>query len=284
MKRVTYSVPDIDCEACARAIQAGMKDVEGIRQIEVNVGEKRVVVEFDADQITAEAVRDQLEGTGFLPGEKLQEEQISEERPIDAPPEAEAPKEQARPVWYWLLGLGVLILALAGYVGYVLYPRFGLPAVEGASLLLLATGAGIASFFSPCSFPLLLTLLARETGAQGRTLPARRPVRSAFRFASALSIGAAVFLLLSGLVIALGGEALFAGVTFTSAAGRVIRTLVGILLILLGLMQAGVLPFSLHAVEHISRPLMRSQARLRRSRPLLGFVLFGFGYLLAGFG
>jgi copper chaperone CopZ/cytochrome c biogenesis protein CcdA len=284
MKQVTYSVPNIDCERCARAIQGELKDVGGIWKVAVNVGEKRVTVEFYADRITAEAVRDQLAEAGFPPGEKLQEEQVSGQRSAEAPSEAEAPREQARPVWYWLLGLGVLILALAGYVGYVLYPRFGLPAVEGASLLLLATGAGIASFFSPCSFPLLLTLLARETGVQGRTLPARRPVRRAFTFASALSLGAAIFLLLSGLVIALGGEALFAGVTFTSAAGRVIRSLVGILLILLGLMQAGVLPFSLHAVEHVSRPLMRSQARLRRSRPLLSFVLFGFAYLLAGFG
>lgn len=188
------------------------------------------------------------------------------------------------PYLYWLLGLGVLILALVGYTGYVLYPRFGLPAVEGASLLVLATGAGVAAFFSPCSFPLLVTLLARETGGDGQAVQRRRPVGSAFFFASALSLGAAAFLLASGLVIALGGEALFAGVTFTSAAGRVIRAAVGILLILLGRMQAGALPLSLHAVEHVSRPLMRSQAHLRHKNPILGFVLFGFGYLLAGFG
>jgi cytochrome c biogenesis protein CcdA/copper chaperone CopZ len=283
MKQVTYAVPNIDCESCARAIQGGLKDVAGIRQVEVNVGEKRVAVEYDPGQITSEAVRDQLEESGFPPGEKLQEEEISEQR-AEAPPEAEAPREVARPVWYWLLGLGVLMLALAGYAGYVLYPRFGLPAVEGASLLLLATGAGIASFFSPCSFPLLVTLLAREIGAQDPSREARRPMRSVLTFATALSLGAAVFLLLSGLVIALGGQALFAGVTFTSPAGRIIRTVVGVLLIVLGLMQAGVLPFSLHAMEHVSRPLMRSQARARRTRPVLGFGLFGFGYLLAGFG
>jgi hypothetical protein len=53
--------------------------------------------------------------------------------------------------------------AVAGYVGYVLYPRFDLPAATGASLLALAAAAGIASFFSPCSFPLAVTLLARDT-------------------------------------------------------------------------------------------------------------------------
>lgn len=202
----------------------------------------------------------------------------------EAPRNVMAPREKAHPFWYWLLGLGVLILAMAGYVGYLLYPRFGLPAVEGVSLLLLATGAGIASFFSPCSFPLLVTLLSRATGYEDRTMKARSSLRSALTFALALSLGAAVFLILGGLVIALGGKALFAGVTFTSTTGRIIRSIVGILLIGLGLIQIGVLPFSLHAVGRISRPLMQSQARIRRKNPLLSFALFGFGYLLAGFG
>lgn len=54
---------------------------------------------------------------------------------------------------YLALGLGALALALAGYLGYVFYPRFALPAGAGAGLLLLAAGAGVASFFSPCSSP-----------------------------------------------------------------------------------------------------------------------------------
>ncbi|HBY97247.1 MAG: hypothetical protein M5U01_28940 [Ardenticatenaceae bacterium] len=67
-------------------------------------------------------------------------------------------------------------------------------------------------------------------------------------------------------------------------AGRILRTVVGLLLIILGLIQVGALPFSLHAVEHLARPLMQSQARYRRQRPVAGFAILGFGYLLAGFG
>jgi cytochrome c biogenesis protein CcdA len=194
--------------------------------------------------------------------------------------------KEYQPLWFWILSLGVVILATAGYLGYVLYPRFGLPAVEGASLLLLAAGAGIASFFSPCSFPLLVTLLARQPGiARGKgSSKDKAPSGNPFSFAAALSIGTSLFLILGGLVISLGGEALFAGVVFDSPAGRIIRTVVGAALIFLGFMQLGVLPFSLHAVEHFSRPLMRTQARYKRERPFFGFVLFGFGYLLAGFG
>jgi cytochrome c biogenesis protein CcdA len=91
-------------------------------------------------------------------------------------------------------------------------------------------------------------------------------------------------MLLAGVVIGLGGEALFAGVTFTSAAGIAIRAIVGVLLILLGLVQVGRLPLSMHAVEDAIRPISRRSAQLRRQRPVAGFTMFGFSYVLAGFG
>jgi cytochrome c-type biogenesis protein len=185
---------------------------------------------------------------------------------------------------YWLLPIAVSILALLGYVGYLLYPRFGLPAVEGVSMLLLSATAGMASFFSPCSFPLLVTLLARHTRTEEGDTKSASIIRNTFSFAIALSLGTALFLLLSGLIISIAGEALFAGIVFDSPAGRIIRGIVGILLITFGLMQLGILPISFHMVEKISIPMLRSGDRLRSTNPFLGFVLFGFGYLLAGFG
>lgn len=184
----------------------------------------------------------------------------------------------ARPgVWYAMLAIGVVLLALAGYSGYVLYPRFGLPAVSGLGLLVLAAAAGIASFLSPCSFPLLATLLAREAGVERRTV-------RALRFAAALSLGAAAFLLLAGAAVALGAGTLFAGVTFTSLAGKAIRTIIGVALIALGLIQLGVISISFHGVDRSVRPLMRAQANERRERPALGYAVLGFAYVLAGFG
>lgn len=186
-----------------------------------------------------------------------------------------------RPVGrYAVLVFAVVVVAVAGYAGYVVYPRFDLPAIQGAGLLGLAAAAGIASFFSPCSFPLLVGLLGRQAVAQTESGRSANPAV----FGGALALGAAVFMLLAGLVIALGGEALFAGVTFTSTAGITIRTIVGLLLIFLGLIQIGILPFSLHGVKRLGRPITRAQARLRRERPVAGFAVFGFGYVLAGFG
>ncbi len=186
--------------------------------------------------------------------------------------------------WYALLVLVVLILALAGYGGYVLYPRFGLPAVHGASLLFLAVAAGIGSFFSPCSFPLVVTLLARPSGLETQVNSAESSLNRALVFASALALGTSAFLLLTGSILALGGEALFAEVTFTSPQGRVIRFVVGLGLTFLGLIQSGKLPFSLDVVARLANPLMQAQARQRRQRPVVGFVILGFAYPLTGFG
>jgi cytochrome c biogenesis protein CcdA len=186
-----------------------------------------------------------------------------------------------RPGWagYAVLAAGVVLLGVAGYVGYVTYPRFNLPSVAGAGILLLGAAAGVASFFSPCSFPLLLTLLAREVrgGRRGR-------LQAVVIFAGAFSAGAVAFLALLGALIGVGGRGLVGSVTFTSPLGITVRIVVGALLVALGLIQAGVIPVSFHGVERVTRPLTEAQARLRRERPVAGFALFGFAYLIIGFG
>jgi len=183
---------------------------------------------------------------------------------------------------YVVLALSAVALGLAGYLGYVLYPRFHLPAGTGAGLLVLAAAAGVASFFSPCSFPLLVSMLARPLVSEDAT--AGRSLRRAAGFAAALSIGASAFLLLVGLAIALGAGAAVEQVTFTSTAGRAIRGTVGVLLVVLGLVQLERLHVNLRQLEPITHRFLRRQAVLRRRHPMLGFVVFGFGYLLAGFG
>lgn len=191
---------------------------------------------------------------------------------------------------YWFMAFAVAFFSITAYTGYVVYSRFDLPAVTGAGLLLLAAGAGIASFFSPCAFPLLVTLLSREVGAKGaergESDSSISTVR-ALRFASALSLGAAAFLVLTGIVLAVGGGTLFAQVTFTSTAGVATRIVVGVLLVVLGLVQAGVIGGgnAFRAIGGLARrPLARAQVELRQKNPTLRFVVYGFGYLLAGFG
>jgi len=175
-----------------------------------------------------------------------------------------------------------VVVSVGGYAGYVLFNRFDLPAVTGAGTLLLAAAAGFASFFSPCSFPLLATLLARHTGAQGR-LHHRLRRAAAFAAALALALGASVLVLAVGGLLAVGGRSLAGAVTFTSTAGRTIRIVVGGLLLLLGAAQADKLAISFRRFEPAIHGALKGQARLRRQHPIAGTALFGFGYLAAGF-
>ncbi len=185
-------------------------------------------------------------------------------------------------VRYWAWALAAVTLGLAGYSGYVLYPRFDLPAGAGAGLLVLAAAAGVASFFSPCSFPLLVTMLARPLAPGSET--DSRPVRRALGYATALSVGAAGFLTLTGGALALGAGSLVEDVTFTSTTGRALRVVAGTTLILFGFIQLNRIQVNLRRFEPALLGVLRHQAALRRRRPLAGFVLFGFVYLLAGFG
>lgn len=266
----TFRVDSIHCAGCESAIRQALGSLGGIADVRPDHRTNDVWVRFDESKMTPDAVAAALSNAGF---------QVQSSRPSEDEA-GEGADERGGLRQYAILVVAVAVVALAGYIGYILYPRFNLPAAQGAGLLALAATAGFASFFSPCSFPLLLSLLGRQAVAQANRGDAARPMM----IGGALAAGAGLFLLLSGVVIALGGEALFAGVTFTSPAGITIRRVVGFLLVVLGLIQTGVLPFSMHAVSNLARPLTRWQARLRRERPVAGFAVFGFAYVLAGFG
>lgn len=173
----------------------------------------------------------------------------------------------------WLTAAAFL-LSLVGYTGYVVYPRFTLTEAAHTGLMLLAVMAGVASLFSPCSFPLLLTLLARESSEHGRLL----------RSAGAFTVGAALFLLLTGVVLALGAGRWIAGVTFISVTGRLLRLAVGLVLIGFGLWQVRGKSLTFPWLNRALRPLWTKQAQLRRRQTMVSYGLYGFGYTLAGFG
>jgi hypothetical protein len=105
---------------------------------------------------------------------------------------------------YWGWALAAVALGAIGYVGYVLYPTFDLPARARAraGLLALAAVAGIASFFSPCTFPLLVSMLARPLGSRcARTAPA---IRAGAHLRHSTVHRCTAFLALTGAVLAAG--------------------------------------------------------------------------------
>lgn len=187
--------------------------------------------------------------------------------------------ERSSGIIYALMAASVLAIALLGFLAFVRYLELNLAQFAGSGLLVLAIVAGTASFFSPCSFPLLVTLLARETGSESDS---QKRAGKALRFATALAVGVTAFLILAGGLIAAGAGPVMRQVTFTSTPGRILRVAVGSLLVLLGTLQSRGIRFE--AADQIQRPLQRAAAKLRRESPSFGFALFGFGYVLAGFG
>lgn len=76
-------------------------------------------------------------------------------------------------IGYGVLFTLVLLLALSGFAVFQLYP--GLIGA-GTGLILLAAAAGTASLFSPCSFPLLVTLPPTGSGKRASPWPTSWPI------------------------------------------------------------------------------------------------------------
>lgn len=261
-------VGNIHCEGCAGQVRTALEALAGVEKVgAINVADGLVEVRVDDEVTSREALAKVLEESG-LPA-------AGRPHTADDRTDDEDGGRESATLRFGLLAGTALLLGLLGYIGYEVYPRFDMRAVDGVALLTLAAAAGIASFFSPCAFSLLLTIVGRQGGGFVRP----------FRFAAGVSLGATIFVLLLGAMIALGGRALVGSVVFTSAEGRTLRALVGLVLVALGLLQAGLLPNPLHAIDDVIRPRLRLQAEQRRKRPqLVGSTLFGFSYLLAGFG
>lgn len=177
-----------------------------------------------------------------------------------------------------LLVIATLVVGLAGYMGFRVFRSFDVGGATGIGLVVVAATVGIAAFFSPCSFPLLLTTLTRRvTGA-----PQHR-MRKGLRFASGASIGAVTFVAGFGLLLSLGGGAIAHLFSLDSPQGRILRIVVGLVLIVMGLVQLGVIDLRFSSMTRLAEPVDRKRAEIGDETRFSSHVLYGFGYLAAGF-
>lgn len=65
MTQRTYSVPDVSCAHCKKAIETRLGTMGGIDSVHVNVDEKTVDVAFDESSISEEAVKEALADEGY---------------------------------------------------------------------------------------------------------------------------------------------------------------------------------------------------------------------------
>jgi cytochrome c-type biogenesis protein len=139
-------------------------------------------------------------------------------------------------------------------------------AASGSLLLAIpvALVAGLVSFFSPCVIPLLPGYLSYATGLSGADLEHARRGR--------MLAGALLFVLgFSSVYVLLGWGAGSIG-TWLIEWRTQLETVLGVMLILLGLAFAGLVPFLQREVRVHSVPAVGLGAA-----PLLGF-LFGLGW------
>ncbi|WP_346356125.1 copper ion binding protein [Azotosporobacter soli] len=65
MERRVIQVEGMSCGHCKAAIEKAVRSMPGVVMVEVELARKEVVVEFDAEQVTLEAVKEMIDDTGF---------------------------------------------------------------------------------------------------------------------------------------------------------------------------------------------------------------------------
>jgi len=172
------------------------------------------------------------------------------------------------------------LVAIAGYGGFRLAARLDLGTEASAGLVALAVITGFAVFFSPCSFPLLVAMLARPNRAANATQQRRESLTAAI----AIGAGASLFLLAVGIIVGVTGEALVQSIGFSTTPGRILRGAVAAVIVAAGLTQLGVLHLPFSRVARFAQPIERHRVTLSGKHQHAAQVLYGSGFVIAGFG
>lgn len=67
MAKKIIHVQGMSCAACVRRVEAGIKDLEGVRDAAVNLATSKVAVEFDPGIVTEDAIKQKIEEIGYEP-------------------------------------------------------------------------------------------------------------------------------------------------------------------------------------------------------------------------
>jgi cytochrome c-type biogenesis protein len=195
---------------------------------------------------------------------------------------------KARPSLAWLqytLLLGVFLAVIIA--GYFVFRAFAAtPGQTEFNLYILAIMAGVASFFSPCAFPLLPSYFSFYHQADSDENGTSKGVRKTLRLGLAASFGVITFALVLGLMIALLGAGLAQGLSISgpepSQFVRIFRGGVGVVLLILGVGQLlgwNLKPVFADAFAYRTRP-----EREGKKKPAANLFLYGLGYNAAGMG
>ena len=176
------------------------------------------------------------------------------------------------------------IIVVVGYLGFRQFATTVMPQMETFNLLMLPVIAGVASFFSPCAFPLLPSYLSFYATTRGEG-DESSPSAHALGLGVAAATGVITFTLILGAVIGLLGAS--AGQTLSVSGpepSRFVlwfRGLVGVSLVALGLTQW----FNVNLKPKIVDKLAwHTRPNRERVGGISTLYLYGLGYTAAGMG
>ena len=185
---------------------------------------------------------------------------------------------------YAVLIIVFVIVIIAGYLGFRVFATT--PTLDAANLFLFAAVAGVASFFSPCAFPLLPSYFSFYQTAGKHTEGDRKGSGNALRFGLAAALGVITFALILGTIIAVLGTGVAQSLSISSPEAsqfvRIFRGVVGSILVTLGVVQLlgwNLKPTFVDAFAFYTRP-----RRVGERGPATNLYLYGLGYNAAGMG
>ena len=178
---------------------------------------------------------------------------------------------------FFVILIALIVLSIGGYFGFRTFAAETQNLFATYSIYIVAVIAGIATFFSPCSFGLLPGYLAFYS----RTAKKRK---STVYYGLLAALGLVTFNILLGLAIALAGsgfakEFSIAGGGTLSPVTLIIRTSIGLLLLLLGIAQ-------FFHLQIFPRFLLQAGQKIteKKRTPEASLYFYGFGYNLANIG
>lgn len=174
----------------------------------------------------------------------------------------------------------IALIILAGYYAFILFMTKVVPTLASFGIILVAIIAGIATFFNPCSFPVLPAYLTSFFSAKEESK--RKNV--VIYYGLIVSLGIITFNLIFGSLIGILGENFAKSLALATENPNVFvlifRGITGVILITLGLMA--IRGGGLHS--SIFNKISRNVYSLQGKNPTRSFYVYGLGYNLIGIG
>jgi len=170
----------------------------------------------------------------------------------------------------------LIVLTIIGYFAFRVFATETQKIFSYYSIYLVALIAGVATFFSPCSFGLLPAYLTFYTKTAKK--------RKTFYYGFLAALGLITFNMLLGVIIAFGGAGIakafsISGGGTLSPVTIFIRIIIGSLLLYLGIAQFFHIFIFPKFLLNIGQKIIQ-----RKRSPEASFYFYGFGYNLANVG